>query len=348
MGKTQRNIAIDLVKAIAIIFVVAIHTCAEGFYFPLDSSQFIATTIIRSFVSPAVPLFLIASGALMLKPEKELPVSRLWKKNILRLVVAMLFWATAYKMLYLAATDNFSTSSILNAIKEVLIFDQEFHLYYIHITLLVYAFLPVTRTFVKNADDSILKYFLVVWYVLAVIYPTAYMYWPIKLIQGFPIQWMINMTYAAIGYGVAGFYFSKKPTSLKTSLILSVLGFAGVFTLTYFYSLKTNTLYDVYLGGMSLPVSITAFGAFNLCKHIASLIQKSKVASDFIVFLSKASFCIYLVHIFVLRAFVYFGLDATTFHPGLSIHLITVSNICISLLIYLVLSKIPFVNKWLI
>lgn len=346
METKQRNIAIDLVKFFAIIFVVAIHTSSDGFSFPLTSSQFFATTLIRSFVSAAVPLFLIASGALMLNTEKPFSIRKLWTKNILRLVIAMLFWAVLYKFFYLIGTNNFSFKTALHSLKEVLVFNQEFHLYYIHITLLVYAFLPVTRSFLKNAESVTLKYFLGLWFILGIVYPTIYIYWPLRLIQGFPLQWMINMTYSSIGYGVAGYYFLKKPLSLKTSIIFSVLGFFSVFALTYGYTIKNMALYDHFLGGMHIPVCIFAFGIFNLCKYISVILPEKFI--DVITYISKASFCIYLVHIFVLRVFGLMGYNATLFHPALSVPVITLSNIVICLVIYFILSKIPVVNKWLI
>lgn len=346
MENKQRNISIDLIKCIAIIFVVAIHTSSDGFSFPLTSSHFFATTLIRSFVSTAVPLFLISSGALMLDPQKTLSTKKLWSKNILRLVVAMLFWALLYKLFYLIGTGNFNFKNVYHSIKEVLVFNQEFHLYYIHITLLVYAFLPITRAFLKSTDDSTLKYFIGLWFILGIVYPTVYIYWPLNLIHGFPMQWMINMTYSAIGYGVIGYYFTKKPLSLKTSIVFTLIGFLSTFVLTYMYTLKYLSLYDHFLGGMHIPVCVFAFGIFNLCKYISTILSKTIISA--VVYISKASFCIYLVHIFVLRIFSFTGYNATLFHPALSIPLVTLSNVAVSLGIYHILSKIPIVNKWLI
>ena len=348
MEKKQRNIAIDLVKAVAIIFVVAIHTCSDGFYYPVDSSKFISTTIIRSFVSAAVPLFLISSGALMLNPQKPLTVRRLWTKNILRLVVAMLFWAVCYKIFYLVGTQNLSFATFYHSLKEVLLFNQEFHLYYIHITLLVYAFLPITKSFVANSDDKTLRYFAVIWFVTAILFPTIYMYWPFRLIQGFPLQWIMNMSYASIGYGVMGYYFTKNPTSLQTSIILTVAGFLSVSGLTLYYSIHNGSLFDSFIGGMSVPVCVFALGIFNLCKYITEMISKKEKCISIITYISKASFCIYLIHIFVLRIFNYIGLNATLFHPALSIPTITLLNVSICLVLYFILSKIPVINKWLI
>lgn len=46
----------------------------------------------------SVPLFLMASGALLLDPGRELTLRKLYTKNFPRLLIALLFWAVCYKL----------------------------------------------------------------------------------------------------------------------------------------------------------------------------------------------------------------------------------------------------------
>lgn len=344
----KRDISVDLVKMIAIIGVVVIHTCSAGFYHPANSHQFIATAFWRCLTSASVPLFLISSGALMLRPEKEISLKKLWFRNILRLVVAMFFWAMAYKLAALFVGGTFSPATLIHAFKETLIFKHEFHLYYIHIMLLVYAFLPITRLFIKNCEKKDLHYFIAVWFAVGIIYPTVYLFWPITLIQGFPQQWLMNMCYASIGYGIMGYYFTKYKLSLKTCIAYILCGFAAVFGLTCIMSLQNGTLYDHFLGGMTAGVCFLAFGIFGICKYIPDLFDNHPRITATIIYFSKASFCIYLVHVFIIRIFDKLGFVVNIGHPVFMIPLIAICNILISTIIYFVLSKIPVINKWLI
>ena len=63
--------------------------------------------------------------------------------------------------------------------------------------------------------------------------------------------------------------------------------------------------------------------------------------------LSKASFCIYLVHVFFLTVFGWLGIRL--FFPDLiSVPLLVVLNVVLSYLVYVVLHKIPILRDWII
>ena len=91
----ERDRQIDLVKTLAIIGVIFIHTCSPGFQRPVGSVGFLTTLFYGSIVRASVPLFFMCSGALLLDPGRELTMKKLWLRNILRIVIAMLFAAIA-------------------------------------------------------------------------------------------------------------------------------------------------------------------------------------------------------------------------------------------------------------
>lgn len=342
----NRSIGIDLIKLIAIFSVVMIHVSSQYLtvYGTVGTWQYDASAIWRSLCSAGVPLFLMCSGALMLRPEKELPLKRLYLHNILRLVIAMLVWAFAYKLWGLYFSGQFNGEGIVRSIKEILVFDQRFHLYYIHIMLLVYFFLPVTRSFVKNASEKEMKYFLLAWFALGILYPTLRPYWPFKLIQGFPTQWAINMSYAAIGYGVLGYRLSRRKFSTKSGLILTIAGLAAVMLPTVFVSRNNGVLFENCLEGMSVGVCLFASGLYILGLRAG---EKMRRGRGLAVYISRASFCIYLSHIFVLdvlRSLGAFGLAA----PALAIPLLTAVIVAVCCAVYWVISHIPVLNKWIV
>jgi hypothetical protein len=79
----------------------------------------------------------------------------------------------AYKFYDLLIRRDISAEAVIRALKEVLLFKHENHFYYLHIVLLVYAFLPVARLFVKYADKRLEEYALLLWFVLGIVYPTS-------------------------------------------------------------------------------------------------------------------------------------------------------------------------------
>lgn len=153
----------------------------------------------------------------------------------------MLFWGTTYKLYNLLKTNNFTLTNLLSDFKNVLLFKQEFHLYYIHITLLIYILLPVLRVFTKNADKRTFQYALAVWFVLGVVFPTVIGFWPFNLIGGIPLQWKLNLAYNSIGYFMLGHYLKKYPPKLLPSIISAVGGFALVYGGTVFMSIRRGS-----------------------------------------------------------------------------------------------------------
>ena len=343
VNSLKRNISIDLVKAVAIVFVVAIHSCT--FSFPVASKNWIISLFYRCLTGGAVPLFLMASGAVMLNPEKELSLKKLYFKNILRIVLAMLFWGFAYKLWHLYEMSAINPENILISLKELLYFNQEFHFYYMHMILIVYAFLPITKIIVNNSEKTGLLYFIVLWFALAIVYPTVWRYSPFNNFGGMTTMYGINLTYASIGYGVLGYYLLKYPFSKIMSIILFAIGFALTFGLTYYKSAGSDVLYEHFLAGNGVSVCLMACGLFSFFQRVNI---KNKICVKSVSYISKASFCVYLVHMLVMYILKLNGINTALFSLVFSIPAYAFVILIISIIIYFVLSKIPFVKKWLI
>ena len=63
---------------------------------------------------------------------------------------------------------------------------------------------------------------------------------------------------------------------------------------------------------------------------------------------AEASFCIYLVHVFFISLFVRWELSPDTLPRILSLPLLALLATALSALVYVLLSRIPIVKKWLI
>ena len=344
MEKTnKRNISIDLVKLIAIIGVVIIHSC--DFSAPVASASWSFSLLWRTLSGAAVPLFLMSSGAVMLSSQKELPLKKLYFKNILRILIAMVFWGIAYKIYHLLQINALTFQSFINGVKEVLVFNQEFHFYYMHMMLIVYVFLPVTKIIINNASKNQLIYLLLLWFFFAIIYPGLRQFYPFNLFGGITTMWGINLTYASIGYGIMGYYLKKYPLSVFKSVVLIFAGIFSMFALTFYKSSQLGVLYEHYLAGNCICAFMLAGGIFSLALNIRINSPKAKWL---ISYLSKSSFCIYLVHMLVMYVLKENGIN-TNFAPNIiSIPLFAFLVFGISLVFYFILSKIPFVKKWLV
>ena len=343
---SNRNHTIDLLKTIAIIGVLTIHSCTGWNLYAIGSFNWLANLFFGSVSRASVPLFLMCSGVLMLNPEKELSLRKLYTKSFFRIVAAMLFWSMAYKIFHMIGGE-FSFAILLQAVKDVLLFRHEGHLYYLHITILVYAFLPVTRVFVAHATKKQLEYFLAVWFFVGILYPTLSPFWPFTQLSGIPKQWLLNMSYAAIGYGVLGYYLRHFPSPKRLwYVVCGGLGFALVLGGTWFMSVRNGAYYGGFMEGMTVGVCLMAVGIFGFFS--ASRTEPGTNARAVIGFVSKASFCIYLVHMFWLHIFSALGFRIEIFPVIFSVPLLVLANLALSAVVYVCLSRIPVVKTLLI
>ena len=154
----------------------------------------------------------MCTGALMLC--RDIPPRRLFGHNLLRIVCAMLAWAFAYRLAALLS-HGLTLAGLWEAVKGTLLLQHEFHFYYLHILLLVYAFLPVARVFVRNASRRELEYLLLLWFVTGILIPLARYFRPFNLVYQVDDWYKMNMAYSAIGYALLGHYLRQYGGSIR-------------------------------------------------------------------------------------------------------------------------------------
>lgn len=344
-NENHRNISVDLIKVWAILGVIVIHICSsvltQG---TIGTFNWVSALSYGAIFRASVPLFLMASGAILLNPDKPLSIKKLYLHNIARIIVAMLFWGLGYKIYHLYLGGNLNANAIWYSAKRLLLFDHEFHFYYIEMILIVYIFLPITRLFVEKAEKKLLNYSLLIWMILAVIYPTLRFFKPFSLLSGMTGQWAINLTFSSIGYGVLGYYLSKYKPSVAVGIIAFFSGIAITFGATFYLSVNDGILNEIFLAGTSPGVMLLAIGVFVLMQYV----KIRGFSERIITYISKASFCIYLSHMFILYILNEFGITALTIPSVLCVPLLSIFVFLICVVIYTVISKIPILKKWII
>ena len=345
LRRQSRDTAVDLLKTIAVIDVLLIHVSAPTYGGDVGTAAWLTGLFWGSISRCGVPLFLMCSGALLLDPKRPLTWRSLFTRRLGRLLAALLFWATFYGVHRLWLTGSLNGPALLETAKRVVLFRHEEHLYYLHIMLLVYACLPVSRLLAERMDDTTYRYALGLWFLVGIVYPTVKIYWPFTLLVGIPTQWLLNMTYASIGYTLLGDYLSRRQTlSRRCSAALALVGFVVVYGGTYGASLAQGSRIEHFLGGMTVGVCLLAVGVYGLCQKVCLPEKMEKVT----VYLSKASFAIFLTHIFFLHLFLRHGFDTTVLPVAFSVPLLAAAVLGCSCLTYEVLRRIPVVNRWLI
>jgi surface polysaccharide O-acyltransferase-like enzyme len=124
-----------------------------------------------------------------------------------------------------------------------------------------------------------------------------------------------------------------------------VLGAVITYGGTAVMSLSAGQLVERFLSGWSVGPMLMSSGVFGLLISVQSWSERWR---RFLAWLSQASFCIYLVHVFFLYLLRHFGITASAGLPILSIPAITLVIIALSVLVYEVLRRVPIVKTYLI
>lgn len=341
-----RNQAVDLVKTVAICAVIVTHVTAPAFGMgDVGSAPWLTALFWASVSHASVPLFLMASGALLLDPGRELTLRKLYTKNFPRLLIALLFWAVCYKVFIMVLFGGVTVPGLIQAGKELVLFRHEEHLYYLHIMLLVYAFLPLTRLVSCHAPRHVAAYILGLWALLGIVYPTVKDFWPFTLLVGIPLQWRMNMTYASIGYTLLGWYLSSGKDRRRWPWVCcAAAGIAAGFIGSWAASAAAGALRLGSLEGMGVPMCLLAVGAYQLCGRVRLPAWAARLTE----WISRGAFCAFLVHIFFLKTFAHLGLTAQVGPAIVTVPMMTVLLLACSMAVYALLRRIPVVNRWLI
>lgn len=345
MAAQNRDQALDAVRALAIVMVLVIHSASTGLLQTPGTANWWGALAWGAAARPAVPLFFMCSGALMLC--RDIAPKRMLTHNLPRILCAMFAWALLYRLYGLLGEGALTLSGLWRACKDTLLFRHEFHFYYLHILLLLYALLPIVRVFVRGASRREVEYALWVWAVTGILFPLLQYFWPFDRIAPIATWWKMPMAYASAGYALLGHYLRQYGGTLRRGWYAAALagGLALTFGGTAVLSLQNGALAENFLEGMSPGPMLMAFGWFGL---ILGRRARNPLAVKLTGRLARASFCVYLSHILFLYLFRHFGLTPGATPTALFIPLVALLMLGCGWAVWEGLHRVPLVNKYLI
>lgn len=343
-----RSGSIDLTKCMATCAVLMIHCSANRYQlFTVGSLDWLTVLFWNGACKWAVPVFLMCSGALMNDPQRELPLNRLFSRYLLRLVASLSVWAALYeclRILILILRGSAPLSELLWAAgKNWFTGNTYYHLYYFYFAIGLYLALPLTRLITRWASKQELRYLLLLWLFFGSVLPCLQYFLPFRLTGPSLLRFILSPVFASAGLGLLGWYLHQKPAGrLLPSLLLFLAGFAALFFFTWQHSDAEKNLNIILLDGFSPAAILMGVAVF----RIAQTLAEGRSLPSFISFLSRGSFCVYLIHPFfqlVTRERFWEALPPLWGTPLQAVLLLV-----LSLAAYWVLRKIPLVSRWLI
>lgn len=349
MENSKRNISFDILRIIACIMVVGIHTAMEGWY---NTSPRSYTWTVLNFYDtlfrPGVPLFIMISGSLFLS-KNQIDVRRLWLKNIFRLAVIYLIWAIFYAITSTGIKKSLADPKIIWDI--VFGPNPQYHLWYLRTIINLYAISPLLWILVHGMDKKSFRYFLILFFIFGLLRHTIYELpftpsWLHEQINLFVKMDLVEYS----GYFILGYFLSNTDyiqrfsgKRLLTIYIITLFLAAGV---NQWISVSDNWPTQALYGNFSIPVAIEAVCIFLLIASNNENIHVSDKHRKWLVKISKSTLFVYLVHPFIIqRIHLYLKLYTTDYNVLFSVPIFVIIVFAFSSLLGMILNRIPLLNR---
>ena len=263
--------SLDVLRIIAIVGVVAIHTFSWVVTNPeqVGSVQRVVAIAVDLGFVWAVPVFVMISGALILRPSTfARGIPSFYRSRALRLVPALVFWNLVY--LFIAKWFLLDVRPSLRGLVEMTM-DGRFYtqLYFLWIVLGLYLVAPVLAAFLKDGGTARALITAGVALVWAVVVFTL----PITVDALFGVQRPIAVSFLLlwlpyVGYFLAGYALSL--VELRRWMVWSALAVAvatGALTIWQYASRGSVPLLDAlspvsYYGPIVAVLSVAVFVFF--------------------------------------------------------------------------------------
>lgn len=336
---------LDNLRALATIGVIFIHVSSD--YQPESGTislfSFWSGNIFCSLSRFSVPVFVMISGALLLR--KEEPLAAFLKKRLTRLLYPFLFWSLIYILKsvseHVADGAHYDFYSLLKEAVFKLRDGASFHFWYIYMIVGVYLFVPIIGKWIRHSTRKEQIYFLCIWLVTMLVQqPALEIFKPavdLRYFSGF------------LGYLVLGYFLAEskfRTVRLKYVLGICCLLLGGGVTIfgTYYVLLTTGKYTSAFYEPLSPNILLYAAGIF-------LLFMDARIGCDVLVklrnLISKYSYGIYLVHVMIFFQLGDYGLNWSFINPLIGIPLTAVVCLLLSLLIVFGVHKIPRIGTFI-
>ena len=338
--KNEKTYWIDYLRVFATLSVIVLHVAGgvANQYGSISNVDWWIGNVYIGSVRFCVPIFLMISGALILSKTYE-SIGEFLKKRFLRILFPFLFWSMIYIardiFLQIFGGENMSIAEILNFTAIQLRDGADYHLWYIYVLIGLYLFFPIIGKWINKSNKLEIKYFIGIWLLVIIV--------QLPFMKGtFP---NINLIYFSgyIGFPVLGYYLYKNTfaNSGKEKLVSFFLILVGILITifgTFYITKREGFFYHGFYEYLTPNVILVSVGVFLLFKNLGKFNPR---LTSIILFFSKYSYGIFLVHVLVLGALTISGFSYPLANPIIDIPLKSILCFAISTLIVWGINKLP-------
>lgn len=283
------------VAAIAIIVLHATYACGLQYRRSISLASFISTNSITNLMMWAVPCFVMVTGALLLNPEHEVTIEKVYKKYLLRVVRALVIFVLLYQVFdMLISPQGFTWMGLLTGVGKIFTGKTWSPMWYLYMLIGLYLLLPIYRRVVQACTDQELRYLLLIYFIFIAVLPLSQVF-------GVKINFTIHVASIYPFYLFAGYAIKNdilkidKPNAW--GFIVGCAIFIILFTrLRYLMRIPAMNLLWEYSSAVIVLLSCSIFALVCRIQNPAP-----KTMHQVLLQIDSCSFGIYLTHVIFLK-----------------------------------------------
>ncbi len=325
-AQKNRIVWLDFLRVIATFGVPMAHLCSNCWNITagVHSSDYITLNVYSGMTRWVVSCFVMISGVFFLNPDRPCDPKKIFKKNVMRMAYAFLFWSFLYALQWTLFRPHAQNEVIQPFSKKFFVNELitgEYHMWYLYMIAMLYLLTPLIRVFSDNATKKQLQAFIALSFIFSHFIPMLLELPFIKQFTFDDIYEDLCLAFISgyVGVYIAGQYMVRYPFKKKTRLILyacGVLGYLVTVLGNIYISFEKGKPTKSLIGADLANNVIIAYAIFTFFQHVVSKINFREKFVKIISWLSKYSFGAFLCHVFVMRAFQYFGIQVIHFSPA--------------------------------
>lgn len=221
--RKSREVSFDRMRVIAILGVIIgcvsellVSNEAAGGQ-PLTFTWHLSN-LVASAAQFAVPLLLMAVGAILLNREETASLREVLHRRTLFLLIPLAVWSVIYVIFRFLWQGVLDESFVpVNAIRSILSTPVARHLWLLYLLLAIYLVLPFLRLLVHHAPRDLLLYGVGLWLFYSSVWPAISALFPAL---SFPNYGNLNVLSGYLGYPLLGWLLATTKVTPKTRWML--------------------------------------------------------------------------------------------------------------------------------
>lgn len=311
-----RLVNYDILRILAAYLIVMLHLSVQYINkAPVSVDEYLQwqqAVKLATVSRVGVPIFVMLSGAFLLRPDREISLIMIFKKYLPKLVAIFVFWSFFYSLAEQNFFEILITSGLsdswdkINWNKFWLYFAQgHYHMWYLYMLAGLYLITPLIKHITAQASKPQLIYFVVLCVLITSVTKLNQELWNIPVLDMLLDKLSLSFFLGYIGYYVAGYLLSTYTPGWRISTAVFILGILSL-RFTYQETWALNPMFGfqhpnlIYFSNYSPTVFFMSFAVFLLAAKL-SFIKPWKPLEILAGHLPQYMLVVYLVHPFIIQ-----------------------------------------------